>query len=184
MLSFCSECNRKIHTKTTGSILQHEIVSNVNREIALHAEKCDLHQSKDLNKYCFACEQTICEVCKSCNHEGHDVSSVVDVATARRKEMSLLLDRAWLKLGVAEEMAVQIESTINKISPHDPTASGKATPNSCSILISLVTNLDQMLDRRRGQKQPSTHTSMTSCRHSIFAAHNCSTEWTRWLPLR
>lgn len=162
MLSFCSECNRRIHTKTTGAILLHEIVSNVNREIALHAEKCDLHQSKVLNKYCVTCEQTVCEVCKSESHEGHHVSSVVDVATARRKEMSLLLENAWLKLGVAEEMAVQLESTICKIAPRDATAGGTSPPistnnshyifqfisNNCTFLLLICPVLNaQMLDQ-------------------------------------
>ena len=85
----CKECDMLLcdgHTivhRRSKKSCQHTLLQldSERRDHALHSQKCRLHITSDLVKFCMTCNTLLCDVCltKSPLHSSHDV---VDIATA------------------------------------------------------------------------------------------------------
>lgn len=109
---FCEKCN-KLHLRMKMGREHHvNILSSiraVNDKLKVKVY-CDIHQHEEVKFHCTKCDIPICRDCKVIDHEGHQTTSVKDIADERKLRVSTAMVTAKGHLARLKAEAIEIKN--------------------------------------------------------------------------
>jgi len=120
---YCVDCNQKLceqcsrpHRRMKGGAHQlRPLGAELKQEaIQLRGGSCDKHNDKQVELYCYDCNENICLMCSAVKHKNHDSGEIPEVAKTFSQQINSDAQKVWSLIHDVEEKTREKEKKRNE----------------------------------------------------------------------